>query len=41
MKIKFEVKGKNDSFVGKIEFDLKRLLIVGYSGSNVEKIMVR
>ena len=39
MKIKFEVKGKDDSFVGKIEFDLKRLLIVGYSGSNVEKIM--
>ncbi|PHH96020.1 DUF2848 domain-containing protein [Fusobacterium nucleatum] len=39
MKIKFKVKGKNDSSIGKIEFDLKRLLIVGYSGSNIEKIM--
>lgn len=38
MKIKFKVKGKNDSSIGQIEFDLNRLLIVGYSGSNIEKI---
>ena len=38
MKIKFKVKGENDSSIGQIEFDLNRLLIVGYSGSNIEKI---
>ena len=38
MKIKFKVKGKDNSSIGQIEFDLNRLLIVGYSGSNIEKI---
>lgn len=39
MKMEFKIVGMGDKNLGEIKFDLARVIVVGYSGSNREKIM--